>query len=110
MCFESFSKFVNLTPSPGNQRGNAGDSRAEGLFPDTEEACKDKAQGCSLELDRGLQTGRCHSLCSTSALVFEFVPGRHAEPSESEQWDSLEHFQGWVLVELTAMCHMLGWT
>lgn len=45
----------------------------------------DIAQACSLELDRGLQTGRCRSLCSTSALVSEFVQSFHTEPSEREQ-------------------------
>lgn len=39
-------------------------------LPDTEEACKDKAQSWSVELDHSLQTRRCLSLWSTSAAVF----------------------------------------
>lgn len=70
---------------------------------DTEEACEDKVWGCSVELDHDLQTGKCHSLCSTSVAAFEFVLSCHANPCQGEQQDHMKQFQGCILMRLTAM-------
>lgn len=78
-------------------------------LPDTEEASKDKAQGWSVELDHDMQSGKCCSLSSTSPVAFEFVLSCQIDPSEGEQWDSMERFRGSILVEWTAMCGMLRW-
>lgn len=57
---------------------------------DTEEACEDKVQGWSVELDHDLQTGKCHSLCSTSAAAFEFVLSCQVNPCKGELRDRVE--------------------
>lgn len=69
----------------------------------TEEACEDKVWGFSVELDHDLQTGKCHSLCSTSAAAFEFVLSCRVNPCEGEQRDHMQQFQGCILMRLTAM-------
>lgn len=60
-------------------------------FPVTAEACEDKAQDCSVELDQGLQTGRCLS----TSVVSEFILScQLEEPSEVErQWVRGEQFR-----------------
>lgn len=54
-------------------------------LPHTEEACNGKTPGRSVEPDRGLQTGRCRSLCSTGAAVFESALSCQTGRSEGEQ-------------------------